>query len=59
MKIIADTAALIPHAEGASQGMTIIPVSVSINDRTYDDYSQITSAEFLKQISEGAVPSSS
>lgn len=59
MKIIADTAALIPPAEGASQGMTIIPVSVSINDRTYDDYSQITSAEFLKQISEGAVPSSS
>lgn len=59
MKIIADTAALISPAEGASQGMTIIPVSVSINDRTYDDYSQITSAEFLKQISEGAVPSSS
>lgn len=59
MKIIADTAALIPPAEGASQGMTIIPVSVSINDKTYDDYSQITSAEFLKQISEGAVPSSS
>lgn len=59
MKIIADTATLIPPAEGVSQGMTIIPVCVSINDKTYQDYSQITSAEFLKQISEGGVPSSS
>ena len=59
MKIIADTATLISPAEGPSQGMTIIPVCVSINDKTYQDYSQITSAEFLKQISEGGVPSSS
>ncbi len=59
MKIIADTATLIPPAEGESQGMTIIPVCVSINDETYQDYSQITSAEFLKYIAEGGVPSSS
>ena len=59
MKIIADTATLIPPSEGESLGMTIIPVCVLINDRTYQDYSQITSAEFLKQISEGGVPSSS
>ena len=59
MKIIADTATLIPPAEGESQGMTIIPVCVSINNQTYQDYSQITSAEFLKQIAEGGVPSSS
>ena len=59
MKIIADTATLIPPAEGETRGMTIIPVCVSINDKTYQDYSQITSEEFLKQISEGGVPSSS
>lgn len=59
MKIIADTATLIPPAEGESLGMTIIPVCVSINNKTYQDYSQITSTEFLKQIAEGGVPSSS
>ena len=59
MKIIADTATLIPPAEGESLGMTIIPVCVSINNQTYQDYSQITCREFLKQISEGGVPSSS
>ena len=59
MKIIADTATLIPPAEGESYGMTVIPVCVSIHNRTYQDYSQITSAEFLKQIAQGGVPSSS
>ena len=39
--------------------MTIIPVCVSINDKTYQDYSQITSAEFLESIAKGGVPSSS
>lgn len=59
MKIITDTAALIPPAEGESQGMTIIPVCVSINDRTYQDYAQITSAEFLEMVARGGVPTSS
>lgn len=59
MRIIADTATLIPPAEGESQGMTIIPVCVSINNKTYRDYSQITSAEFLEQIAQGGVPTSS
>ena len=59
MKIIADTATLIPPAEGESRGMTIIPVCVSINDKTYRDYSQITSGEFLDMIAQGGVPASS
>ena len=59
MKIIADTATLIPPAEGESRGMTIIPVCVSINDKTYQDYSQMTSAEFLESIAKGGVPTSS
>lgn len=59
MRIIADTATLIPPAEGEAQGMTIIPVCVSINNKTYQDYSQITSAEFLECINQGGVPSSS
>lgn len=59
MIIIADTATLIPPSEGESQGMTIIPVCVSINDKTYQDYSEITSAEFLEYIAQGGVPTSS
>lgn len=59
MIIIADTATLIPPSEGESQGMTIIPVCVSINDKTYQDYSEITSAEFLECIAQGGVPTSS
>ena len=59
MKIIADTATLLAPSEGDANGMTIIPVCVSINSRTYQDYSEITSAEFLQYISEGGIPSSS
>ena len=59
MKIIADTATLIPPADGESLGMTVIPVCVSIDDKTYKDYSEISSAEFLERIARGGVPSSS
>ena len=42
MKIIADTATLIPPTEGSSQGLTVIPVSVAIDGHTYQDYTQIS-----------------
>ena len=59
MKIIADTATLIPPGEGGAYGLTVLPVSVAIGDRTYKDYSEISSAEFLEKVKQGAVPSSS
>lgn len=59
MKIIADTATLIAPAEGGEQGMTVIPVCVSMNGQTYQDYNQITTAEFLEQVALGGVPQSS
>ena len=59
MKIITDTAALIPPAEGAAQGVAVIPVCVSIHDRMYQDYVQITGEEFLKFVAEGGIPTSS
>ena len=59
MKIIADTATLIPPCEGTAHGLTVIPVCVSINDRTYQDYAEISSAEFLEKVRQGGVPSSS
>lgn len=59
MKIITDTAALIPPAEGAAQGVAVIPVCVSIDGKSYQDYVQITGAEFLKFVDAGGVPTSS
>ena len=59
MKIIADTATLIPPCEAEANGLTVIPVCVSINDRTYQDYTEISSGEFLEMIRLGGVPTSS
>ena len=59
MKIVADTATLFSPSEGNKQGMTIIPVCVGINNRTYKDYAEISSEEFLKLIADGGTPSSS
>lgn len=59
MKIIADTATLIPPTEGSSHGLTVIPVSVAIDGHTYQDYTQISSEEFLEKVKMGGTPSSS
>lgn len=59
MRIIADTATLFAPSEGAAQSMTIVPVSVAINDRTYQDYTGISREEFLAAIAAGGVPTSS
>ena len=57
MKIIADTATLIPPSQ--AQGLTVVPVNVAIDGCTYRDYEEISSEEFLEKISRGGVPSSS
>ena len=59
MKIITDTAALIPPSQGEVQGLTVIPVCVSVHSKSYQDYTQITTAEFLKHIEEGGIPTTS
>ena len=59
MKIITDTAALIPPCEGERYGMTVIPVSVTIGEQSYEDYNEMSSAAFLERIAQGCVPSSS
>ena len=59
MKIVADTATLIAPCQGADYGLTVMPVCVAINNRTYRDYAEISSADFLEMIKEGGIPSSS
>lgn len=59
MKIIADTATLLSPQEGRKMGLTIIPVGVLIDGQSYRDYEEIDSAEFLRRIQAGGVPTSS
>ena len=59
MKIVADTATLFAPAEGEAQGMIIVPVCVTIDGKTYQDYTEITSEAFLEKIEVGGVPVSS
>ena len=59
MKIVADTATLFAPAEGEAQGMTIVPVCVTIDGKAYQDYAEITSEAFLEKIEAGGVPVSS
>lgn len=59
MKIIADSATLFSPAEGAAIGLTVIPVGVAIDDKTYRDFEDITAEEFLAKVAAGGVPTSS
>ena len=59
MKIIADTATLFSPEQGRDLGITIVPVSVAINNQTYKDYVDISSSEFIRLIKEGGLPTSS
>ena len=59
MKIIVDSATLFSPEEGKNLDMTVIPVSVAINGKSYRDYEEITSSEFLELINQGGVPTSS
>lgn len=59
MKIIADTATLLSPAEGKELGLTVIPVCVLVDDKSYKDYSEITTGEFLRMVEAGAIPKSS
>jgi len=59
MKIIADTATLLSPEQGRKMGITIIPVCVLIDGQSYKDYAEIDTAEFLRQVAAGGVPTSS
>lgn len=59
MHIIADTATLISPEDGAALGMKIIPAGVVLGGKSYGDYVDISSDEFLERIRQGEVPTSS
>ncbi len=59
MKIVTDTATLFAPSEGKEMGISIIPVCVNINGKTYKDYVDISGEMFLELVRTGGTPSSS
>ena len=59
MKIITDTTCLISPREGKDLGVTILPVSVSINGQSYRDYEDISNKDMIKFMKDGSKTTSS
>ena len=59
IKIMADTSILMSSYEAKEKGITIAPLSVTINGNTYKEMDEITSMDFLKIVREGHIPTSS
>ncbi len=59
MKIITDTSTLYHPRDGKDLGITILPLSVSVNGKTYKEFVDIDSSEFIAQVRAGGVPTSS
>ncbi|MGN1344907.1 MAG: DegV family protein [Traorella sp.] len=59
MKIITDTSTLYSPSEGEKLGMKVLPLSVTVNGKTYKEYVDIQPDEFIKIVQQGAIPSSS
>ena len=59
IKIMSDSSALYSVEEGQANSVDISPLVVTINDKTYIEYEDISSREFIELINEGHVPMSS
>jgi DegV family protein with EDD domain len=59
MHIVADTSTLYSPKQGRELGVSIIPSCAIVDGKTYRDYEDINSEEFLKMIEEGKVPTTS
>ena len=59
VKIVADTSTLFSSEEGNKHGIAITPLSVNIAKDSYRELDEITSAQFLERLQEGALPTSS
>lgn len=59
MKIITDTGALLSPKEGEKIGVDVLPLNVIADKKSYKEYVDVTSQEFLDIVKEGHIPSSS
>ena len=59
IRIVTDSSTLYSVSEGKTKGINIAPLSVTINNRTYKEFEEIQSKEFVEIIKEGHLPMSS
>ena len=59
VQILSDSSTLYSVSEGKDVGLVVIPLSVQINNKSYREFEDISSKEFLKIIAEGHIPTSS
>ena len=59
MKIITDTGSLYSPEEGKKLGIEVLPLNVVVNKKSYREFVDIESDEFLEIVKQGHVPSSS
>lgn len=59
VKIISDSSTMFNAKEGREQGITISPLSVIIDGKSYRELEEITGKEFIRFIDKGLIPSTS
>ncbi len=59
MKIVTDTSTLYSPAEGQEIGIDVLPLQVMVNNKSYREFEEVSSAEFLEMVKAGGIPSSS
>ncbi len=59
MKIICDTASLFTPSQQEQYGIKVFPLNVTINQKTYKEFVDIESKEFLDLVLDGGIPQSS
>ena len=50
MRIVADSSVMFSVEEGARRGMTVLPLVVSIDGRSWLEYEDISAEEFLAKL---------
>ena len=59
IRIISDSSTLYTINEGKEKNLSILPLTVTINNETYHDFEDITTKDFIDLINNGHMPSSS
>lgn len=59
IKIITDTSTLYTPSQGKEMNVEILPLLVTVNNKTYQEFVDISSQQFLEEVKSGNVPTSS
>ena len=59
IRIVSDTSTLYSSAQAKEAGFTVCPLSVTIADKTYREFDEISSSDFVGIIRQGHMPTSS